>query len=237
MADISLNDDSNLSGDVLESDVPEEIKNDNAGKGIDSDFNDRMKMLEFETDDLLNVTASILSVNKTSNGPSTPSLTEKDCSEEPSPATGDNALPLDEKQDKIEVDSRSVYVGNVDYGATADELELHFHGCGSINRVTIMSDKNSGHPKGFAYVEFESLDGVETANALDSSLFRGRIIKVLPKRTNVPNNSTPRFRGYRSRGRGGSYRGRYRSRGRFNSRGNFNLNKRRFRRARYYQPY
>lgn len=36
--------------------------------------------------------------------------------------------------DKIEVDNRSVYIGNVDYGATAEELEEHFHGCGSINR-------------------------------------------------------------------------------------------------------
>lgn len=37
-------------------------------------------------------------------------------------------------EEKIEVDNRSVYVGNVDYGATAEELEQHFHGCGSINR-------------------------------------------------------------------------------------------------------
>lgn len=37
-------------------------------------------------------------------------------------------------EEKIEADNRSVYVGNVDYGATAEELEQHFHGCGSINR-------------------------------------------------------------------------------------------------------
>lgn len=36
----------------------------------------------------------------------------------------------------------------VDYGATAEELEAHFHGCGSVNRVTILCDKYSGHPKG-----------------------------------------------------------------------------------------
>ena len=36
----------------------------------------------------------------------------------------------------------------VDYGATAEELEAHFHGCGSVNRVTILCDKFSGHPKG-----------------------------------------------------------------------------------------
>ena len=68
--------------------------------------------------------------------------------------------------------------GNVDYGATAEELEQHFHGCGSINRVTILCNKFDGHPKGFAYVEFTDKDSVSTAMALDDSLFRGRQIKV-----------------------------------------------------------
>merc|ERR1719281_1371147 len=66
-------------------------------------------------------------------------------------------------EEKVEVDARSVYVGNVDYGATAEELEQHFHGCGSINRVTILCNKFDGHPKGFAYVEFTDKDSVQTA--------------------------------------------------------------------------
>ena len=33
--------------------------------------------------------------------------------------------------------------GNVDYGATAEELEQHFHGCGSINRVNIADTPDS----------------------------------------------------------------------------------------------
>ena len=81
-------------------------------------------------------------------------------------------------EDKMDVDSRSVYIGNVDYGATAEELEQHFHGSGSINRVTILCNKFDGHPKGFAYVEFTDKDSVHTALALDDSLFRGRQIKV-----------------------------------------------------------
>merc|ERR1719281_333256 len=129
-------------------------------------------------------------------------------------------------EEKVEVDARSCYVGNVDYGATAEELEQHFHGCGSINRVTILCNKYDGHPKGFAYVEFTDKDSVQTAMALDDSLFRGRQIKVMPKRTNKPGISSthrpPRgrgFRGGRARGRGfgGGYmrrpRGGYRGRG------------------------
>lgn len=66
----------------------------------------------------------------------------------------------------------------VDYGATAEELEQHFHGCGAVNRVTILCNKYDGHPKGFAYIEFSEKDSVQMAMALDESLFRGRQLKV-----------------------------------------------------------
>ena len=93
---------------------------------------------------------------------------------------------------QIEVDARSCYVGNVDYGATAEELEQHFHGCGSINRVTILCNKFDGNPKGFAYVEFTDKDSVDTAMALDDSLFRGRQIKVLRYTTVLQYHILPR---------------------------------------------
>ncbi|XP_059998395.1 polyadenylate-binding protein 2-like [Lagenorhynchus albirostris] len=93
-------------------------------------------------------------------------------------------------EEKMEADSCSIYVGNVDYGATAEELEAHFHGCGSVNCVTILCDKFSGHPKGFAYIEFSDKESVRTSLAIDESLFRGRQIKVIPKQTNRPGIST-----------------------------------------------
>jgi len=98
--------------------------------------------------------------------------------------------PFPTMEEKMEADLRSVYVGNVDYSATAQELENHFHGCGSIHRVTILCDKFTGQPKGFAYVEFADKDSVQTALALDDSLFKGRQIKVIEKRTNRPGVTT-----------------------------------------------
>ena len=50
---------------------------------------------------------------------------------------------------KEDVDARSVYVGNVDYAVTPEELQSHFNSCGTILRVTIICDKYSGHPKGY----------------------------------------------------------------------------------------
>ncbi|XP_068811780.1 embryonic polyadenylate-binding protein 2 [Struthio camelus] len=115
-------------------------------------------------------------------------------------------------EEKMEVDQRSIYVGNVDYGGTAEELESHFNSCGQINRVTILCDKFSGHPKGYAYIEFEEKSSVKAAVELDESVFRGRIIKVLPKRTNMP--------GISSTDRGG-YRGRFHPRGGLSQRGSY----------------
>ena len=47
---------------------------------------------------------------------------------------------------KEEVDGRSVFVNNVDWGASPEELQQHFATCGTVNRVTILTDK-FGNPK------------------------------------------------------------------------------------------
>ncbi|KAI6299989.1 poly(A) binding protein Pab2, variant 2 [Pyricularia oryzae] len=124
-------------------------------------------------------------------------------------------------ESRDDVDSRSIFVGNVDYSASPEEIQAHFQSCGSINRVTILLDKFTGQPKGFAYVEFTEPSLVAQALVLNESVFKGRNIKVSPKRTNYPGMSRGRGRG---RGRGGfgrggfpprgGYRGGYRGRGR-----------------------
>ena len=111
-------------------------------------------------------------------------------------------------------DSRSVYIGSVDYSVTPEELQAHFQGCGAVNRVTIPTGP-SGQPKGYAYLEFCDADAVANALLLDCTPLRGRELRVNPKRTNVPGL---RVRGggvgggggrfpSRGRGRGGRYHG------------------------------
>ncbi|KAI9091902.1 RNA recognition motif protein [Phlyctochytrium arcticum] len=103
------------------------------------------------------------------------------------------------EESKEEVDSRSIYIGNVDYSSTPEEIQAHFQSCGTINRVTILCDKWTGHPKGYAYVEFADPSIVSNALVLNESLFKGRLLKVTAKRTNIPGA----MRGGRGRGRGG----------------------------------
>jgi polyadenylate-binding protein 2 len=54
----------------------------------------------------------------------------------------------DLRESKEDVDARSIFVGNVDYSATPEEIQAHFSSCGPINRVTILLDKHTGQPKG-----------------------------------------------------------------------------------------
>jgi polyadenylate-binding protein 2 len=113
-------------------------------------------------------------------------------------AAGDAAAPTESKE---EVDLRSVYVGRVDFAAQPEELQQHFSACGPINRITILCDKFTGRSKGYAYIEFASIDCVSNALALNESVFKGRALKVTEKRTNAP--------GMGHRGRGG-FRGGFR---------------------------
>ena len=86
--------------------------------------------------------------------------------------------PSQSHENKEDIDARSIFVGNVDYGASPEEIQAHFQQCGAINRVTILLDKFTGHPKGYAYVEFVEPRVVVEAVGLDGSTFRSRAIKV-----------------------------------------------------------
>ncbi|CAN6319146.1 unnamed protein product [Urochloa humidicola] len=95
--------------------------------------------------------------------------------------------------EKAEVDARSIYVGNVDYACLPEEVQQHFQFCGTINRVTILTD-SFGQPKGFAYVEFDEVEAVQNALLLHETELHGRPLKVCPKRTNVPGMKQSRGR-------------------------------------------
>lgn len=99
-----------------------------------------------------------------------------------------------------EVDRRSIYVGNVHYSTSTEELRALFKECGEIERVTIPADFY-GQPKGYAYVEFNELAAVLKAEELNEIEHKGRQIKVQPK----ANMETPRGSRGRTHRRGRYY--------------------------------
>ncbi|ETW61581.1 hypothetical protein PFMC_02499 [Plasmodium falciparum CAMP/Malaysia] len=82
------------------------------------------------------------------------------------------------EQEQEEINNRSIFVGNVDYSTQPEELQSLFSECGLINRVTILVNKNTGHSKGYAYIEFADASSVRTALSLSESFFKKRQIKV-----------------------------------------------------------
>lgn len=117
-----------------------------------------------------------------------------------------------------EVDQRSVYIGQVDYDCSPEELKEHFEGAGKIRRVTILVNSHTGQPKGYAYIEFADVDSMRRALELDATELRGRTLKVREKRTNVPGmkatrSAPPPYPYMPFRGRGRGFRG-FSSRGR-----------------------
>jgi len=87
-----------------------------------------------------------------------------------------------------------IYVGNLSYEVTEEELKQEFLAYGEAASVSIMTDKFSGRPKGFAFVEMDSKTEGEAA-------IEGLNGKTLKERTIVVNEARPRTE---NRG-GGSY--------------------------------
>jgi cold-inducible RNA-binding protein len=95
-----------------------------------------------------------------------------------------------------------IYVGNLAYDVTEDELSAEFGTYGKVESVSIPSDKFSGRPKGFAFVEMVSKSEAEAAIAELNG-------KKLKDRTIVVNESRPRESGgsYGNRRSGGYHSG------------------------------
>src|SRR5919198_1321371 len=98
----------------------------------------------------------------------------------------------------------NIFVGNLSYQTTESELESAFAAFGAVERVSLVRDRDTGQPRGFAFVEMSNSD--EAANAIKSLNGRdmnGRTLNVneaRPREARRPGNG---FGGGRS-SRGGS---------------------------------
>jgi cold-inducible RNA-binding protein len=94
-----------------------------------------------------------------------------------------------------------MYVGNLSYDVTDTELRELFEAHGAVSDVFIVKDRESGRPRGFAFVTMETKESMDAAiEALNGSDFMGRNLAI--------NEARPREeRPPRSGGGGGGYGG------------------------------
>jgi RNA recognition motif-containing protein len=73
----------------------------------------------------------------------------------------------------------NIYVGNLAYSVTEDELRDAFGAYGEISSVSLISDKFTGQSKGFGFVEMPNNSEADAAiKALNETALKGRNIKV-----------------------------------------------------------
>ncbi len=98
--------------------------------------------------------------------------------------------------------SKRLYVGNIPFKTTADELKAMFDQHAEVVTVDVVKDRDSGQPRGFAFVEVES--GVEAAiEALNGAEMQGRRIVVNEARPKEPRSGGGGGGGGRRGGGGG----------------------------------
>lgn len=79
-----------------------------------------------------------------------------------------------------------LYVGNLSYQATQEEVRNHFSQCGTVQAVNLITDRATGQSKGFGFVEMSSAGEAEKALELNGTEFLGRKIVVSEARPQEP---------------------------------------------------
>lgn len=103
--------------------------------------------------------------------------------------------------------STSLYVGNLPFSTTEDELSTVFGDYGEVISVKIVLDRETGRSRGFAFVEMDEAGAEQAQEALDGADLNGRYLKVNPARPREPRQGGGGFRGGDRRGGGGGYGG------------------------------
>ena len=95
---------------------------------------------------------------------------------------------------------KNIYVGNLDFRTTEDQLKAAFETYGAIERITIARDQFSGQSRGFGFVEMtNNAEGEKAIEALNGSQMDGRSISVNEARPKAERKS---FGGNRGGGGG-----------------------------------
>lgn len=93
--------------------------------------------------------------------------------------------------------TKRLYVGNLPYTATNDELRVFFEAKGKVVDAKVLMDRETGRSRGFGFVEMSTVEEAEAALSLDKQMLGGRDLNV-----REANERTPK-----SGGGGGGYRG------------------------------
>lgn len=71
-----------------------------------------------------------------------------------------------------------LYVGNLPFTATDESVRALFASHGTVEKVALISDRDTGRPRGFGFVEMSNADAARAMQALNGTDFGGRSLRV-----------------------------------------------------------
>jgi RNA recognition motif-containing protein len=71
-----------------------------------------------------------------------------------------------------------LYVGNLPFSATEDSVRTLFLSHGSVEKISLITDRETGRPRGFGFVEMSKDDAERAMQALNGKDFDGRALKI-----------------------------------------------------------
>lgn len=87
----------------------------------------------------------------------------------------------------------SIFVAKLDFGVSSQELRQLFEKYGTVNKATVATDRETGKPRGFAFVEMADRQEAQRAiEALDGYIINGRALAVKEAEQRTDNRSNPR---------------------------------------------
>jgi cold-inducible RNA-binding protein len=100
---------------------------------------------------------------------------------------------------------KNIFVGNLSFNTSEDELRQMFESYGQVDRVSIMTDRDTGRSRGFAFVEMTNAeDGEKAIAALNGGQLGGRTLNINEARPKTERSGGGgRDGGGRDRGHGG----------------------------------
>ena len=108
----------------------------------------------------------------------------------------------------------NIFVGNLSYQATPADLQAAFEAYGSVERVNLVTDRDTGQPRGFAFVEMTDAEAAQTAiTQLNGAELYGRTMNVNEARPKPTGGGGGGFGAKRPSNRGGGGGGGGRGRG------------------------
>lgn len=73
---------------------------------------------------------------------------------------------------------KSIFVGNLPFKATEDDIRDLFAAYGVVHGVKLLSDRETGRARGFGFVEMDDTEAANAVKALDGKEFQGRPLRI-----------------------------------------------------------